>query len=134
MRGRASELQSGGGRPPPHTKPKECLKNAKIAICQKLSSVVCIFTGARQYVDDFPYSIGNFGPFGGGRCGGRMRHHATVEGSAVPVYRGDCGVAGVLRRVIFPYIPTISLRPCAMSRSVSPSLGSLSLSTNSRTR
>lgn len=28
-----------------------------------------------------------------------MRHHVATEDRAVPDYRGDCGVAGVLRRV-----------------------------------
>jgi hypothetical protein len=42
---------------------------------------------------------GHFGPFRGWRRRGCLRHHLAVESAAVPDYRGDCGVAGVLRRV-----------------------------------
>ena len=51
------------------------------------------------YADDIPYSACGFGPFRCGRRGRRMRHHAVAEGPAIPDYRGDCGVTGVLWRV-----------------------------------
>ena len=67
--------------------------------CHNLTLAVCIFMGARFYADDIPYSFGNFGPFRGWRRRGCLRHHLAVESAAIPDYRGDCGVAGVLRRV-----------------------------------
>ena len=39
---------------------------------------------------------GHFGPSGGWRRRGCLRHHAAVEGSAVPDFRGDFRVVGVL--------------------------------------
>lgn len=42
---------------------------------------------------------GHFGPFRGWRRRGRLRHYLAAESAAVPDFRGDCGVAGVLRRV-----------------------------------
>lgn len=68
----------------------------------KLTFCVCIFAMARFYADDIPYRIGDFGPFRGWRRRGCLRHYLTVESAAVPVFRGDFGVVGVLWRVIFP--------------------------------
>ena len=74
-------------------------QKSKALDCQNLTFTVCIFIRARFHADDIPYSARDFGPFRSWRRGRRMRYHATIEDRAVPDYRGNCGVARVLRRV-----------------------------------
>ena len=66
-----------------------------------MTSKVCIFVPARFHAGNFPYRARYFGSFRGWRRRGRLRHYLAVESTAVPYFRGDFRVVGVLWRVIF---------------------------------